>query len=131
MKPPRQKKVYVFNEKWVLPLGLRVTNTYLDSRKVQTLGCRFFQEFWREKEDSAPKSRSLSTVKSWSGPLRTEHIKYHMMDQHSEKYSEYKELSYAEKEHILKWKLITRKLFVHTSTNATNASARLFSTNCR
>lgn len=64
-----------------------------NTNKIITLSYQFFQDFRREKYNQCLKhNNNLRTVKSYNGPLRTDHIRVHRADQDSERWATYSEL---------------------------------------
>ena len=90
-----------FLPKWESQVGIQVCARDSKTSKVTSAKCLFCLTFGREEEDNQEpdkkKRRKTSNTKFFNEPWRIDNIKKHMVNQHSEKFEEYKSLSHEEK----------------------------------
>jgi hypothetical protein len=87
------KGAKTFQQKWRSLYGLKVTAREASSGRVITVECRFCRSSGKDDTRSDPKRRRTESIKVFSKPWRSEHMKAHVQEQHSIKYDEYAELS--------------------------------------
>jgi hypothetical protein len=80
------KGAKTFQQKWCSLYGLKVTAREATSGRVNTVGCRFCRSFGKDDTRSDPKRRRPESIKVFSKPWRSDHMKAHVQEQHSIKY---------------------------------------------
>jgi hypothetical protein len=77
------KGAKTFQQKWCSLYGLKVTAREASSGRVYTVECRFCQSFGKGDTLSDPKRRRTESIKMFSKPWRSDHMKAHVQEQHS------------------------------------------------
>lgn len=94
-------------------MALKVTQRDLVNKKVVTICCRFCEVLAQEKVDAHAKDhKPITTVKSWNGPFRTDHMRHHMINQHFERWKNTKSLMRRRTESILNLLCLRLKLLL-------------------
>jgi hypothetical protein len=87
------KGAKIFQQKWCSLYGLKITARDASSGRINTVECRFCRFFGKDDTRSDPKRCRTESMKVFSKPWRSDHMKAHVQEQHSIKYDEYAELS--------------------------------------
>jgi len=97
-KKSSKRKTVEFQQKWVVKYGIRVSARDTAYGKVCSVECRFCRHFGRDdRSNPGEKRKRTSHIKMFTAPWRSDHILFHMNDQHPDQFKTYSELPDAQK----------------------------------
>ncbi len=97
-KKSSRRKIVEFQQKWVVKYGIRVSARDSAYGKVCSVECRFCRHFGRDdRSNPGEKRKRTAHIKMFTAPWRTDHILFHMTDQHPDQFKTYSELPDAQK----------------------------------
>jgi hypothetical protein len=93
MPPNKGSRPFLFQDKFTVEFGLRITARRARTSLIESVVCRFC-EFWsREADEVEPqdgrKRKRTTEYKHWTNTFRSDNIRKHMVEQHSKRWAEY------------------------------------------
>jgi hypothetical protein len=97
-KKSSRRKIVEFQQKWVVKYGIRVSARDSAYGKVCSVECRFCRHFGRDdRSNPGEKRKRTAHTKMFTAPWRTDHILFHLINQHPDQFKTYSELPDAQK----------------------------------